>query len=228
MRISLIIAICFILTLLTGCVYKGLSTSNVESVVQARLAKYRLGGSVSVKGIHEVPEQNAAVADLSFNQFEYAATYQGVLVEASKYQSPKPINPGEIPSMEGMFPARKASYSGQGKAYLKKYNDGRWILEEVSWGGFSLTGSTELGSSGSSSAETGDNPSSGAPIVLLLVLGGIAALVYYLNKRNASLKSASRSQTSGDEDKHADNFRQATQRMAEDKSERKHTEKPKE
>lgn len=110
-----------------------LTNASVETAVATMLSDWRMGGSVSVRGIQEVPQQNAAVADLQFNNFEYGVTYEGQLIRASKFKIP--AKSGKmIPSPEEMFPPRRVSYSRDGKATLGKYNDGRWVLKAVNWG----------------------------------------------------------------------------------------------
>ncbi len=114
---------------------EGLTDAKVETAVNSMLSDWRLGGSVSVKGIQELPQQNAAVADLQFNGFEYGTTFEGGLVKAKDFK-PKPMPQGidRMPAMDEMFPQRKAVYSKDGKAILSRYNDGRWVLKEVRWG----------------------------------------------------------------------------------------------
>lgn len=114
---------------------QGLTNAKVETAVAAMLSDWRLGGSVSVRGIQEIPQQNAAIADLQFQQFEYGTTHEGGLVRAKDFKpKPMPNDRTRMPSMEEMFPQRKATYSKDGKAILARYNDGRWVLKEVRWG----------------------------------------------------------------------------------------------
>ena len=112
---------------------RGLINSQVESAVSELLSGYRLSGSVSVRGIQELPQQNSAVADLQFNNFEYAVTFEGGLLRAKDFKPKKPSG-AAIPSPDEMFPPRKISYSKDGKATLTKYTDGRWVLKQVNWG----------------------------------------------------------------------------------------------
>ena len=97
------------------------------------LIDWRLGGSVSVRGIQEVPQQNSAVADLQFNSFEYGTTFEGGLLKSKDFK-PKKDSGKMIPDHDELFPQRKVSYSKDGKATLSKYNDGRWVLKAVNWG----------------------------------------------------------------------------------------------
>lgn len=112
-----------------------LTNARVESAVAGMLSDWRLGGSVSVKGIQEIPQQNSAVADLQFNEFQYGTTHTGGLVKARDFKPmPMPKDRSRLPTMEEMFPQRKSVYTKDGKAILTRYNDGRWVLKEVRWG----------------------------------------------------------------------------------------------
>ena len=116
-----------------------LSPNKVESVAAQMIGKYRIGGRIVVEGVREISKENAAVADLRFENFEFATTNDGgKLLEAGQYKPPadlskrSPTDP--LPSMEEMFPNRKQNYNGKGTAMLAHYNDGRWVLKEVRWG----------------------------------------------------------------------------------------------
>jgi hypothetical protein len=128
---------------------RGLTNSNVETAVNALLTDFCLGGKAVVQGIQEIPQQNSAVADLKFENFQYPVTDMGELMKKKDFKpQPKPQsrNPTDpLPSMEQMFPARQVSFSGKGRGILKKYNDGRWVLTEVRWG----EGLSSLGVTGS-------------------------------------------------------------------------------
>lgn len=125
--------------LLTGCYLiacsnsQKLASSNVEAAVNDLLNDYRLGGSVSVRGIQEQPQQNSATADLQFNDFQYGTTFEGGLLRSKDFK-PKADSGKMIPDADEMFPQRKTTYSKEGKAILSRYNDGRWVLNEVHWG----------------------------------------------------------------------------------------------
>jgi hypothetical protein len=112
---------------------QGLTNAKVETAVADLLSDWRMGGSVSVKGIQEIPQQNSAIADLQFNNFEYGATFEGGLLRKKDFKPRKPSGDA-IPHPDEMFPQRKISYSKDGKATLSKYNDGRWVLKAVNWG----------------------------------------------------------------------------------------------
>ena len=112
---------------------ESLTNAKVEKAIAELLKDWRMGGSVRVKGIREIPEQNAAVADLQFQQFEYGVTNEDQLIRAKDFKMP--AKSGKlIPPPEEMFPPRKISYSKEGKATLTRYNDGRWVLNSVHWG----------------------------------------------------------------------------------------------
>ena len=112
-----------------------LTNARVESAVTRLIGSYRLGGSVSVIGIQELPQENSAIADLRFNSFEYPITNEGRLIRANDFKPksmPARRNPGDpLPSMEQMFPPRKLSYSGGGRGILTHYSDGRWVLKRL-------------------------------------------------------------------------------------------------
>lgn len=112
---------------------QGLTNAKVESAVASMLSEWRLGGSVSVRGIQEIPQQNSAIADLQFNDFQYGTTYEGGLLKTKDFK-PRPKSNDPIPHPDEMFPQRKVSYSKEGKAILTRYNDSRWVLKEVRWG----------------------------------------------------------------------------------------------
>lgn len=111
---------------------QGLTNAKVETAVADLLSDWRMGGSVSVKGIQDIPQQNAAIADLQFNNFEYGVTFEGGLLRKKDFKPRKPSGQA-IPHPDEMFPQRKASWSRDGKAVLSKYNDGRWVLKQVNW-----------------------------------------------------------------------------------------------
>ena len=232
MRNVLSIPLLFLLMMSQSCVNKDLSGTNVEAAVETMLRKVRIAGEVRVKGIQELPQQNAAIADLSFNAFEYAITFQGQIIEASKYRPAEPNKPGEIPNMEQMFPGRKASYSGPGKATLKQYNDGRWILERVDWGpplsGLGLVGNIELNSSGghTSSGElltpTGTAAPLGAPLVFVILLGVITVVVVYIKRRDSGRQVSNTASSDAERaNDHAERFTRAVHDMAEERRNQK-------
>lgn len=123
-----------------------LTKEKVEIAVNKLLGDFRLSGTASVKGIQELPQQNSAIADLQFVQFEYPVTTEGKLLKARDFK-PKsmPKDGSRLPSMDEMFPPRRVSYSKTGKAALSHYTDGRWVLKEIRWGfDTGVTGSVEI------------------------------------------------------------------------------------
>lgn len=114
-----------------------LTNANVEEAIRNLLSNLTQGGSVNVQGVQELPQENAAVADLVFDQFKYAADQFGTPVAASKYK-PKPLPRNRIPTPEEMFQPRLRTYSGTGRAVLKHYNNNQWTLKQVNWGGMGV------------------------------------------------------------------------------------------
>lgn len=111
---------------------ENLTKTQVETAIATLLSEWRIGGSISVRGIQEIPQQNAAIADLQFNNFEFAVTGTDELIRARDFKPPKKSGQS-IPSYEEMFSQKKITYSKQGKAILTKYNDGLWVLKQVNW-----------------------------------------------------------------------------------------------
>lgn len=69
---------------------------------QATLSRWISDGQVTVRGIQEVPKENAAKVDLTFSNFRFKAN------------------------------GSERTYSGPGTAIFTHYNDGRWVLIKVS------------------------------------------------------------------------------------------------
>jgi len=111
--------------------FQSLGKGAVERAVASLVSGYRMGGSISVIGIQQ--EGTRAVADLKFNGFQYATTFEGQLIRAANYKVPAKSGRA-IPLPSEMFPPRKNTYSSTGKAVLAKYNDGRWVVQSVRWG----------------------------------------------------------------------------------------------
>lgn len=123
---------------------RALTSNQVETAVSEMLSGFRLSGSVRVRGIREIPQENIAVADLQFEGFEYPVSFEGGLLRAKDFKPPKPSG-AAIPPPSEMFPPRKVSYSKDGRATLSKYTDGRWVLKSVGWGfDTSVKGSVEI------------------------------------------------------------------------------------
>ena len=56
----------------------------METAVNSLMSDFRLGGRIIVKGVQELPQQNAAVADLQFDNFEYGITNEGMTTISTK------------------------------------------------------------------------------------------------------------------------------------------------
>lgn len=113
---------------------ESLTTAKVETAIESLLDEFRFSGSVRVSGIQEQPAQNTAIADLQFDVFEYATSFEGNLLKKKNF-NPKPLpqDKTRLPSPEEMFPPKRTIYSKDGRAILARYTDGRWILKEVRW-----------------------------------------------------------------------------------------------
>ena len=121
----------------------GLTRASVEDAVTRLMSNLKQGGSVSVEGVQELPQQNSAAADLVFRDFKYAADNYGTPVESSKY-NPKPLPTDRLPTPEEKFQPRLRTYSGSGRATLTRYNDGQWVLKEVNWSGVGWRGTVKI------------------------------------------------------------------------------------
>lgn len=114
-----------------------LTNAKVEDAVGKMTSNLRVGGSVVVDGIQELPQENAARADLRFNGFQYKSDMAGTPLTNDKQTPKKPeINsPNFYDEMYkyGTQQIQVKNYSGQGTAILKHYSDGRWVLKEVHW-----------------------------------------------------------------------------------------------
>lgn len=69
------------------------------------------GGAVTVAGIQEIPQQNIAKADLIYSDFQFLSR------ERNMFGAPVQV---------------EKNYSGPGVATFTHYNDGRWVLTQVS------------------------------------------------------------------------------------------------
>lgn len=114
-----------------------LTNANVEDAVSRLTNNLRTGGGVTVVGIQELPQENAARADIRFNGFQYKSDMAGTPLSKDKSTPKKPdVNsPNFYDEMYkyGTQQVQTKNYSGQGFAVLKHYNDGRWVLKEVHW-----------------------------------------------------------------------------------------------
>jgi hypothetical protein len=104
--------------------------AKVQRVVDKALDWTRKGGSATVLGVQELPQENAARADITFNGFQYATDYYGQPISAEK--KVKPVPNDRLPTPDELFGQPKvASFSGKGEATLKHYSGGRWVLTAV-------------------------------------------------------------------------------------------------
>lgn len=112
-----------------------LSADKVQRAVDKALDWTRKGGGATVLGIQELPQENAARADIRFDEFQYNANGAGTPVSKDKKGPPEPsINdPDYYRKMAeyGLGQMQVKRYSGKGVGILKHYNDGRWMLTEV-------------------------------------------------------------------------------------------------
>lgn len=125
-----------------------LSNEKVESAVDRALDFIQKGGRVEVIGIQELPQENAARADLQFVNFQYSADMAGTPLKKTKQQPKKP----DIHSRSfyedmykyGTQQVYTKQYSGRGTAVLKHYNDGRWVLTGVHFNFFSINSTVTI------------------------------------------------------------------------------------
>jgi len=101
-----------ILIAFTGCSGTSKLTSDTSKLtkerVQAALNEWAKGGSVTVVGIQESPSENSAVATLDVDHLTHA---------------PYSRQGSDVPN---------TWYSGGVEAKLVHYNDGRWVVKELS------------------------------------------------------------------------------------------------
>lgn len=84
-----------------------LTNEKIERAIDKLFGSDKISGSVKVLGVQEIPAQNAARADIRFDNLNYTSRGAGITFH-------QPI------------------YSGSGSATLSRYNDGRWVLNTVS------------------------------------------------------------------------------------------------
>jgi hypothetical protein len=105
----------------------GLTDSNVQRAVRSFMSEFTKGGNINVEGVQELPNQNAATADLRFVNWVCSTTYEGGLSK----QNPPPVTYDRYGMPSSTFGLRLRTYNTSGLAVLKRYNDGRWVLKEV-------------------------------------------------------------------------------------------------
>jgi hypothetical protein len=95
-----------------------LTKEKVQVALDTALARLKQGGTATVTGILENPQENSARADIQYTNFQYdnGTPYVG-----------------------------KQNFTGQGFAVLSHYNDGRWVMTRVQlWSIDSITTSIEI------------------------------------------------------------------------------------
>lgn len=116
-----------------------LTTDKVQAAVERALDFTRIGGSLTVQGIHEDPQQNTAQADLNFINFQFKGRELDGPVSKDQPlpQKPDTRSPNYWSEMSQytINPVKLYSFTGRGSATLNKYNDGRWVLKIVRFGG---------------------------------------------------------------------------------------------
>jgi hypothetical protein len=118
-----------------------LTAASVQAAVNQAVAWTQTGGSITVVGVREVPGQNAAAADLQFNNFQYNADFMSV---------PKPKSertPAGNPAVVYIPPSASRNflnYSGQGVASMTHYTDGRWVLTRIDFNFVQITSSVPV------------------------------------------------------------------------------------
>ncbi len=128
----------------SGSSGSGINDSNVQRAVRSFMSEFTKGGSINVEGVQELPNQNAATADLKFVNWVCSTTYEGGLSK----QKPPPVTYDRYGMPSSTFGLRLKTYNTNGLAVLKRYNDGRWVLKEVRVGnGFNtvtISGTVEV------------------------------------------------------------------------------------
>jgi hypothetical protein len=122
----------------------GLTDSNVQRAVRSFMSEFTKGGDINVEGVQELPNQNAATADLRFVNWVCTTVNGGGLSK----QKPPPLTHDQFGMPSTAFGPKLVTYNVRGLAILKHYNDGRWVLKEVHMGsGFdtvSISGTAEV------------------------------------------------------------------------------------
>jgi hypothetical protein len=125
-----------------------LSVEKVQEAVNKALDWTCKGGRATVLGIRELPQENAARADVRFDNFQFNADSYWMPVDKNK-KTPAEPSISDPKFYEKMYQNRAGQlhverYSGQGMAILKHYNDSRWVLTEVQFGTNGTKSSVEI------------------------------------------------------------------------------------
>lgn len=121
-----------------------LTNSSVQNAVNSFMSAFTKGGSIVVEGVRELPNENAATADLRFSNWVCSTTYEGGLSK----ENPPPVTKDRFGMPSSTFGLRLVTYNTNGIAVLTHFNDGRWVLKQVRIGeGFkavNVTGTMEV------------------------------------------------------------------------------------
>lgn len=116
-----------------------LTNINVNRAVNQALDWTRKGGGpATVVGIREIPQENLAVADVRFDNFQFNANIYNIPTQKDEVTPPQPA--ADSPTFNQQmaeWPSRQrhvAQYTGTSQALLTHYNDGRWVLTKVNIG----------------------------------------------------------------------------------------------
>lgn len=125
-----------------------LTNEKVQRAVDKALDWTKVGGRVEVSGIQEIPQQNAAIVDIRFDDFRHNADQAGTPVAKDK-KSPQAPNVGSSNWSDDMYKAvtqmvHTTSYTGKGVGTLKHYNDGRWVLTEINFNMITMSPNLEI------------------------------------------------------------------------------------
>jgi hypothetical protein len=104
-----------------------LTNDGVEQAVRDFMSGFTKGGEIEVDGVRELPNENAATADLRFVNWVCTTTAEGGLSK----QSPPPVTRDQFGMPSTVFGPRLRTYNVRGQAVLKHYTNGRWVLTEV-------------------------------------------------------------------------------------------------
>lgn len=120
---------------LPGCSKHAPSSEQVQSAVNQVVDWTRMAGTVQVIGVQENPTANEALVDVRFNGFQYKANFLGIPLPKTAQQPRQPdVKSPTFYQEMATWPSRQvfpASYTGGGRATIKRYNDGRWMLTSV-------------------------------------------------------------------------------------------------
>src|SRR5712692_3639763 len=125
------------------------SSSAVHRAVDQALDWTKTGGTVRVIGVQELSGENAARADIEFDNFQFNSDQTGKPIPKTQTApgQPNPKDPnfyGEV-SKFGTQQVRISTYSGRGVAIIKHYTDGRWVLTNVQWNFITINSDVEVG-----------------------------------------------------------------------------------